>query len=188
MYQGAYTMSDIEVLECTTPSVGSAESACPTASCASPTTPTTSEPSSTAESSEPEKPKGKWDALGYKPVRGYQDRVIARWLRSQRKQMRRFFEERGFPIYALRLDAIRRNPRMGMVEKNEAFREVLDDYAKQVTGQSVSAAVPAVGIPEATPALQPVAEGVDLRDQPEPQPDRAVERGLGVSADTTGSV
>jgi hypothetical protein len=87
----------------------------------------------------------KWGALGYEPVRGLINRHIARYLRGQRKNMRRFFAERGFSILALRLDEIRKDPAMGMMEKNRLFQEVLNDYAKAVAqpGSTAPVAVPA---------------------------------------------
>lgn len=134
------------------------------------------------EMAEPAKPKEKWGALGYKPVPGLINRVISRYLRGERKKMRRFFAERGMDIYVLRLDALRRNPRMSMLEKNKAFQEILNDYAQQVTGARTS------GAEQTTPTLQPVVGSVDLRDQPEAVTVEPVEGGLGVSADTAGSV
>ena len=76
--------------------------------------------------------KNLWEKLGYVPVRGLQDRIIARYLRGQRKNMERFFRERGLLDSAERMRQIRLS-RQGMMAKNAMFQKVLDDYAKLIT-------------------------------------------------------
>jgi hypothetical protein len=74
----------------------------------------------------------KWEGLGYAPVGAITNRLIARYLRTQRKNMRRFFQERGLWAFAHRMDQIR-NSRQGMLAKNKMFQEVLDKYASQAS-------------------------------------------------------
>lgn len=102
--------------------------------------------------------KPKWSGLGYEPVPGLVNRHISRYLRTQRKNMRAFFAERGFFEYLERLEAIRKNPRLGMITKNRQFKRILDDYAAQVTAQRTP-----VAAPEA--ALVAEAGGVALRPE-----------------------
>jgi hypothetical protein len=71
-----------------------------------------------------------WSGFKYQPVRGLTDRRIARYLRTQRKNMRRFFAERGMFDELEQMERIRKS-RQGTVAKNEMFREVLDQYAAQ---------------------------------------------------------
>jgi hypothetical protein len=74
----------------------------------------------------------KWEGFGYAPVGAITNRLIARYLRAQRKNMRRFFQERGLWAFAHRMDQIR-NSRQGMLAKNKMFQEVLDKYAAQAS-------------------------------------------------------
>lgn len=73
----------------------------------------------------------RWPGFKYVQVPGYANRLIARWLRTQRKNMREFFRQRGLTDLVLRMDDIR-NSRQGMLAKNRMFQKVLDDYAKLV--------------------------------------------------------
>ena len=82
-----------------------------------------------------------WAGFKYAPVRGLMNRHIARYLRLQRKNMRRFFNERGFPMLAMRLDTIKKDSAMSMLEKNRHFQEILNAYAKLVAPPG-TAAVP----------------------------------------------
>ena len=74
-------------------------------------------------------PQKRWAEFGYEPVRGLTNRLISRYLRTQRKNMRRFFEERGLFTFADRMNQIRKS-RQGMLEKNRMFQQVLNSYAK----------------------------------------------------------
>jgi hypothetical protein len=67
-----------------------------------------------------------------KPVGPIVDRILARYLRTQRKNMRRFFQERGLHQFALRMDNIRKSNQT-MLEKNRRFQKVLDAYAALAT-------------------------------------------------------
>lgn len=92
----------------------------------------------------PQQPKVQWPGFEYAPVRGLMNKHIARYLRFQRKNMRRFFNERGFPMLAMRLDTIKKDSAMSMLEKNRHFQEILNAYAKLVAPPG-AAAVPAPG-------------------------------------------
>lgn len=87
----------------------------------------------------------RWAELGYEQVPGLANRHISRYLRTQRKNMLRFFQERGFYELAERMKQIR-NSRQGMLAKNRYFQEVLNDYAKLSTPPVVTSDVP--GVPE----------------------------------------
>jgi hypothetical protein len=108
-----------------------------------------------------------WSGFKYEPVRGLRDRLISRYLRGQRKNMRRFFTERGLLEFTDRMDRIRKS-RQGMMAKNALFQKVLDDYAKQVTDangggeRSNGGAAPSTGI-EAAP-VEGGAGGVAVSD------------------------
>jgi hypothetical protein len=80
----------------------------------------------------PGKPQHKWSGLGYEQVPGLANRVIARYLRGQRKNMERFFAERGMHDSAERMRQIRMS-RQGMLAKNRMFQEVLNEYAQRTT-------------------------------------------------------
>src|ERR1700677_2954950 len=92
-----------------------------------------------------------WEGMGYEPVGAITTKLIARYLRTQRKNMRRFFEERGLFAFADRLNQIRKS-RQGMLEKNRMFQVVLNDYSRfanpSVSGDSAD--VPA-GVPDLAP-------------------------------------
>jgi len=74
----------------------------------------------------------RWPGFNYEPVPGLANRYIARYLRAQRKNMTRFFEERGLLTLADRMSQIRKS-RQGMMAKNRMFQQVLNDYSKLVT-------------------------------------------------------
>lgn len=71
----------------------------------------------------------RWANFGYEPVGAIVNRLMARYLRTQRKNMRRFFEERGLFALANRMKQIR-NSRQGMLAKNRYFQEVLNEYSR----------------------------------------------------------
>jgi hypothetical protein len=87
----------------------------------------------------------RWAEFGYEPVRGLANRHISRYLRTQRKNMRRFFQERGLYTLLDRMNQIR-NSRQGMLAKNLMFQKVLNDYAKLSSPPVVTHHVP--GVPE----------------------------------------
>src|ERR1700733_12044052 len=80
--------------------------------------------------------KRPWSEFNYVQVPGLANRFIARYLRTQRKNMRRFFQERGLYTLLDRMNQIR-NSRQGMLAKNRMFQEVLNSYAKLNTPEVV---------------------------------------------------
>jgi len=109
-----------------------------------------------------------WSGFKYEPVRGLRDRLISRYLRGQRKNMRRFFTERGLLEFTDRMDRIRKS-RQGMIAKNRMFQGVLDDYAKLVNPQPVSEGsgegTPSPSATEATPVDANPNADVGVHDQ-----------------------
>jgi len=74
-------------------------------------------------------PQTRWPSFGYVQVPGLANRLISRYLRTQRKNMLRFFQERGLYKLAERMKQIR-NSRQGVIAKNRMFQNVLTEYAK----------------------------------------------------------
>jgi hypothetical protein len=84
-----------------------------------------------------------WASFGYEPVGAIMNKLITRYLRTQRKNMLRFFQERGLFTLADRMKQIR-NSRQGMLAKNRMFQETLNEYSKlanPTTVQSVPGSV-----------------------------------------------
>jgi hypothetical protein len=106
---------------------------------------------------ENEKPK-LWAGLGYEQVPGLANRIIARYLRGQRKNMERFFRERGLVESAERMRQIRLS-RQGMMAKNRMFQEVLSTYAQQAVNV---AGTDGDGTTNARATTQAVPEASDL--------------------------
>jgi hypothetical protein len=71
----------------------------------------------------------RWPGFGYQPVPGLANRLIARYLRTQRKSMLRLFQERGMFKLVERMKQIR-NSRQGMLAKNRYFQQVLNEYSE----------------------------------------------------------
>jgi len=99
-----------------------------------------------------------WAGMGYAPVGAIANKLLARYLRTQRKNMLRFFTERNMFALADRMDQIRKS-RQGMLAKNRYFQEVLNEYAKLSSPPVVTSAVP--GVPEGAgePAQDIVVDG-----------------------------
>jgi len=72
----------------------------------------------------------RWAEFGYEPVGAIVNKLLGRYLRTQRKNMLRFFQERGLYSLANRMKQIR-NSRQGMTAKSRMFQEVLNSYASQ---------------------------------------------------------
>jgi hypothetical protein len=97
-----------------------------------------------------------WASFGYEPVGLIANKLLARYLRTQRKNMRRFFAERGLYALTERMNEIRKSNH-GMMTKNRNFQMVLNDYAKLTTpatdasvpGSPLQQAPPGEGVPEA---------------------------------------
>lgn len=81
----------------------------------------------------------KWGALGYQQVPGLANRIISRYLRAQRRNMRRFFMERGLFDLAERMNQIRHS-RQGMLAKNRMFQKVLNEYSERATARPATEA------------------------------------------------
>jgi hypothetical protein len=84
--------------------------------------------------------QARWPGFKYEPVGAIANRLLVRYLRTQRKNMRRFFEERGMYALADRMNQIRKS-RQNMMAKNRMFQKVLNDYAK-LTAPATVASVP----------------------------------------------
>lgn len=87
---------------------------------------------------EPQQERPRWPGFKYEPVRDLMGRHISRYLRIQRKNMRRFFTERGIFDLAQRLDVIRKDSAMGMLEKNRKFQEILNEYSHRTSPTAIS--------------------------------------------------
>jgi DNA-binding transcriptional regulator YbjK len=85
----------------------------------------------------------RWPTFGYVQVPGLANRLISRYLRTQRKNMLRFFQERGMFALSDRMNQIR-NSRQDMLAKNRMFKEVLNEYAQLTSPPVVSSDVPGV--------------------------------------------
>lgn len=83
---------------------------------------------------EKSKPIPKWAGFKYEQVPGLANRIIARYLRGQRRNMERFFTERGLHDSAERMRQIRLS-RQGMTAKNRMFQECLNEYARRASPQ-----------------------------------------------------
>ena len=77
-----------------------------------------------------------WSEFKYEPVGHVVHKLLARYLRTQRKNMLRFFQERGLYTLVDRMNQIR-NSRQGMLAKNRYFQEVLNEYSKLANPVSV---------------------------------------------------
>jgi hypothetical protein len=104
-------------------------------------------------------PTQRWPGFKYEQVPGLANRLISRYLRAQRKNMKRFFEERGLYVLADRMNQIR-NSRQGMMAKNRYFQEVLNEYSKLVNP------VVAPSVPGAVLQSPPAAEAPGQANNP----------------------
>ena len=99
-------------------------------------------------------PQKRWAGFNYEQVPGLANRLIARYLRTQRKNMRRLFAERGMYVLLDRMDQIRKS-RQGMMAKNRMFQQVLNDYAKLANPVVQSTPVPGSVLQPAPEAAAP---------------------------------
>jgi hypothetical protein len=79
----------------------------------------------------------RWAEFKYEPVGPIIMKLMGRYLRTQRKNMRRFFAERGLYTLADRMSQIRKS-RQGMLAKNRMFQEVLNEYSKLANPATVA--------------------------------------------------
>jgi hypothetical protein len=105
-----------------------------------------------------------WSEFKYEPVGPVVHKLLARYLRTQRKNMLRFFQERGLYSLANRMRQIR-NSKQGMMAKNQMFQEVLNEYSKLATPANPSGPVAAETVPgsvlQPSPAAADVPEAAD---------------------------
>jgi hypothetical protein len=100
-----------------------------------------------------------WPGFKYEQVPGLANRFISRYLRTQRKNMLRFFQERGLYKLADRMKQIR-NSKQGMLAKNRMFQEVLNSYAKLTTpiAYNEGSVVPGAVLQQSSPFIEGESE------------------------------
>ena len=147
------------------------------------TTPESSEKSSTDTGSPPSPPASPrpWSGLGYEMVPGLANRIISRYLRGQRRNIERFFTERGLHESAERMRQIRLS-RQGMMAKNRMFQEVLSEYARG-TATTIQNPVAQAESVEGSPSADMVLHGGPGPDGDVPPPE-----GVGSGVDAGGGV
>lgn len=90
-----------------------------------------------------------WAGFGYAPVRGLVDRHVSRFLRAQRKNMRRLFQERGHYDLFAQMEEIRRDPTRGFMQKNQSFQRIMNEHiARSSQAAPVTPTVGGVGVPD----------------------------------------
>jgi hypothetical protein len=85
-------------------------------------------------------PSKNWPGFKYEPVPGLSERHVARFLRTQRKNMRRVFAAKGAMDLAAQLDALRRDPTRDGTQKNQAFQRILNEHITRATPQPAAKA------------------------------------------------
>lgn len=114
-----------------------------------------------------------WAGFRYAPVRGLVDRQIARFLRTQRKNMRRFFLERGHLDLFAQLDELRKEPHRDFRQKNVTFQRILNEHIARSVPDAK--AVPGA-VTEAEAPVDRERGGVDLPAGPRPAIDSVGDR------------
>jgi hypothetical protein len=117
------------------------------------------------------------------PVRDLANRYISRFLRAQRKNLRRTFAERGQLDLLAQLEELKRNPRLDFMEKNKRFQRIINEYLARTAPAPVpEAAHPAVvgngAVELPADAIVTVPESVSARPA-DPEP-----RGPGAESDS----
>lgn len=121
-----------------------------------------------------------WAGFKYEPVRGLIDRKISRFLRAQRKNMRRIFQERGHLDLFAQMDELRKHSGMNFRLKNEAFQRIMNEH--------IARSVPdAAATTEAAPAA-PVGDVVVRGDAAVPVAAPPLVGGSGNGADDGGGI
>jgi hypothetical protein len=70
------------------------------------------------------------------------DRKVARFLRTQRKNLRRFFQSRGMLDLYDQMEQLRKQPNRGFMQKNRSFQRIMNEYiASTNTSKAASAVV-----------------------------------------------
>jgi hypothetical protein len=72
-----------------------------------------------------------WAGFKYQPIPALVNRHVARFLRTQRKNIRRFFAERGHVDLYGQLEELRKNPKLDFRAKNRIFQRVLNEHIKR---------------------------------------------------------
>lgn len=117
-----------------------------------------------------------WPGFKYVPIPEIVGLKTMRTLRTARRDLQRFFETSGYPEFAMRLAAIRANPRNNGERKRILFEALQNDYIAEVRKRNSPAAV---AIPPTTDT-GPVAE-TEVAVLPEPTADAEVSDEVGVS-------
>jgi hypothetical protein len=107
-----------------------------------------------------------WPGLKYAPVEALVTRHHNRLHRAGRRNMLRFFAERGLGEFYERVRVIRDDPSANGLEKMARYREIESDYIKHITASDPGFASAAAKA-EADVARVPEAVGVPVAD-PEP--------------------
>jgi hypothetical protein len=80
-----------------------------------------------------------WTGLKYHPVAAIFNRLSRRRARTERKNFLRFLRQSGDSTMQrelyLRVAEIRKDPKLGAAQKNNAFARVLERYAAHVTNK-----------------------------------------------------
>ena len=97
-----------------------------------------------------------WAGFKYEPVPGLINRHISRFLRSQRKNIRRMLAERGHTDLLDDMVALKRDPTLNFMQKNKRFQRIMNEYIARTTPVPAPEAAPAeaagdpnVGLPAA---------------------------------------
>lgn len=112
-------------------------------------TPSSSETSSTIESSgtSPQARPTPWSGFKYEPVRGLIDRKISRFLRAQRKNMRRIFQERGHLDLFAQMDELRKDSTKNFQQKNTTFQRIMNEHIARSVPDAAAATEAAPAAP-----------------------------------------
>lgn len=92
------------------------------------TNPTATQPSPTTTPVETSTKPTPWAGFGYAPVRDLSYRHVARFLRTQRKNVRRFFQEQGHLDLFAQMDELRKDSTRNFVQKNTTFQKILNEH------------------------------------------------------------
>jgi hypothetical protein len=101
--------------------------------------------------------------FGYQPVPGLMNRHISRFLRAQRKNIRRVLAERGFVDLLAQMEELKRDSRRGFMAKNKIFQRIMNEYIARTTPASASTEA-------AHMARVKVAAHVDMQSDAESDP------------------
>jgi hypothetical protein len=108
-----------------------------------------------------------WPGFGYFQIPEVLHRKTMRTLRTARRDLQRFFESRGYPEFAMRLAAIRANPRNNGERKRQLFEVLQNDYITEVRKRQtlLRADESAVAVPSPVAAELAEASVAELPDE-----------------------